>query len=44
VEHILAEFGPELRRRVISDGLIRTSGLIYYVITVLVPELVIMLI
>ena len=44
VEHILAEFGPELRRRAVSDGLIRTSGLIYYVITVLVPELAVMLI
>jgi hypothetical protein len=44
VEHILAEFGPELRRRAVSDGLIRASGLIYYVITVLVPELAVMLI
>jgi hypothetical protein len=44
VEHILAEFGPELRRRAVSDGLIRVSGLIYYVITVLVPELAVMLI
>jgi hypothetical protein len=44
VEHILAEFGPELRRRAVSDGLIRVSGLIYYVITILVPELAVMLI
>ena len=44
MEHILAEFGPELRRRAVSDGLIRVSGLIYYVITVLVPELAVMLI
>ena len=44
MEHILAEFGPELRRRAVSDGFIRTSGLIYYVITVLAPELAVMLI
>jgi hypothetical protein len=44
VEHILAECGSELRQRVVSDGIIRTSGLIYYVITVLVPELAVMLI
>ena len=44
MEHILAEFGPELRRRVVSDRLIRASGLTYYVITVLVPELAVMLI
>jgi hypothetical protein len=44
VEHILAEFGPELRQRVALDRLIRASGLTYYVITVLVPELAVMLI
>jgi hypothetical protein len=44
VEYILAEFGPELRRREVSDGLIRASGLIYYVITVLVSKLAVMLI
>jgi hypothetical protein len=44
VERVLAEFGPELRRRAVSDGLIHASGLIYYVVTVLVPELAVMLI
>ena len=44
MEHILAEFGPELRRRAVSDRLIHASGLIYYVIIVLVPELAVMLI
>ena len=40
MEHILAEFGPELRRRAVSDGLIHVSGLIYYVITVLAVMLI----
>jgi hypothetical protein len=44
VEYILAEFGPELRRRAVLNGLIRASGLIYYVIIILVPELAVILI
>jgi RTC4-like domain len=44
VEYILAEFGPELRRRAVSNRLIRASGLIYYIITVLILELAVMLI
>jgi hypothetical protein len=44
LEHILAECGPELRRRSDSDRLIRTTGISDFVITVLVPELVVMLV
>jgi hypothetical protein len=44
LEHILAEFGPELHRRSNSDGLIRTTGVSDFVITVLVPELAVMLV
>jgi hypothetical protein len=44
VEHILTKFGPELRRKTVLNGLIRTSGLIYYIITVLIPELAVILI
>jgi hypothetical protein len=44
LEHILAEFGPEFRRRSNSDGLIRTTGVSDFVITVLVLELAVMLV
>jgi RTC4-like domain len=44
LEHILAEFGPELRRRSDSDRLIRATGVSDFVITVLVPELAVMLV
>jgi hypothetical protein len=44
LKHILAEFGPELRRRSNSDGLLRTTGVSDFVITVLVLKLAVILI
>jgi hypothetical protein len=44
MKYILIEFGPELRRRVVSDRLIRVSGLTYYIITVLILKLIVILI
>lgn len=43
-EHILAELGPELRRKAATDRLLCTTGVADYINTVLVPELAVMLI
>jgi hypothetical protein len=43
-EHIVARFGSELRRRAVRDKLMRTTGVADYLVTVLVPELAVMLI
>lgn len=40
----MATFGSELRRRAIRDRLMRTTGVADFVVTVLVPELAVMLI
>jgi hypothetical protein len=40
----MIEFGPELHERALTDGLMRTIGIGHYVITVLVPELAVMLV
>lgn len=39
MQHIMIEFGSELRERALTDGLMRAIGIGHYVITVLVPEL-----
>ena len=39
MQHIMIEFGYELRRRAVTDQLVRATGVGGYVITVLVPEL-----
>ena len=44
MEYILAEFGPELRRRSNSDRFIRTTGVSDFIITILMPELAVMLV
>jgi hypothetical protein len=44
LEYILAEFGPELRRRSNSDRLIRATEVSDFVITVLVLELAVKLV
>jgi hypothetical protein len=43
VEYVVAELGFELRRRAVTDRLLRATGVTDYVITVLVPELAVML-
>ena len=43
-EYIVATFGFELRRTAIRDKLMRITGVTDFVVTVLVPELVVMLI
>jgi hypothetical protein len=43
-EHIVAELGSELRRRAATDRLLRATGVADYVVTVLVPQLAVMLI
>jgi hypothetical protein len=44
MEHMMTDFGSELRRRAVADRLVRAAGIGSYVITVLVPELVVMLV
>ena len=40
----MAELGFELRRRAVTDRLLRATGVTDYIITVLVPELAVMLV
>jgi hypothetical protein len=40
----VAELGSELRRRAATDRLLRATGVADYVVTVLVPQLAVMLI
>jgi len=40
----MIEFGSELRERALTDGLMRAIGIGHYVVTVLVPELAVMLV
>ena len=42
--HIIAEFKSELRRSAVTHQLLRTTGVADYIITVLVPEIAVMLI
>jgi hypothetical protein len=42
--HIIFEFTPDFRRREAEDQLLRKVGVSSYVVTVLVPELAVMLI
>ncbi len=44
MEHIVAEFGSELRQIAVRDRLISSTGVADYILTVLVPELAVMLI
>jgi hypothetical protein len=44
MQHIMTEFGDELRRRAVTDRLMRATGVGSYVVTVLVPELAVMLV
>lgn len=40
----MTELGDEFRRRAVTDRLLRITGVADYVVTVLVPELAVMLI
>jgi hypothetical protein len=42
--YIVDEFGPELRRKAITDWLLRTTGVPDYVLMILTPELAVTLI
>jgi hypothetical protein len=44
MQHIMTEFGSELRQKASKDRLMRINGVGSYVLTVLVPELAVMLV